>query len=93
MHVYDTMDTGPMQTRAPTASDHDDSTSNTQQVQSDEEEPEDVRKLEEINIRRESQPFELKVDVNALKNEILVDGMQVCAIIWKKFKSISLSLI
>jgi len=72
--VYDTMDT-----QTQTASDHDDSTNNSQPTQSDEEEPEDVGELEEINIHRESQPLELKVDVNALKNEILVDGMQV----WK----------
>ena len=51
----------------------DDSTNSSQLPQSDEE-GEDVGELEGGNIRRESQP---RIDANVLKNEILVDGMQV----------------
>jgi len=60
----------------------DDSTnssqSTSQSTHSDEEAEDDAGELpEEIDTLRESQPLELKIDVNALKNEILVDGMQV----------------
>ena len=56
-----------------------DSTNSLQPTRQSEEawEGEDVGELEGGNIGRESQPVEPKIDVNVLKNEILVDGMQV----------------
>ena len=68
------MATTPTQTQADGRA--DDSTNSSQLPQSDEE-GEDVGELEGGNIRRESQPIESKIDANVLKNEILVDGMQV----------------
>ena len=77
------MDTSPAQTQAGSVNGSANNLINssqprpTSQPVAQSEEREDVGELEEGNIRQESQPFEAKIDVNVLKNEILVDGMQV----------------
>ena len=74
------MDTAPtLQTQADSnyAGCAGDSTNSLQPTRQSDEEGEDVGELEGGNIGRESQPVEPKIDVNVLKNEILVDGMQV----------------
>ncbi|XP_065891015.1 transient receptor potential cation channel subfamily A member 1-like [Dysidea avara] len=76
------MDTAPtLQTQADSnyAGCAGDSTNSLQPTRQSDEEGEDVGELEGGNIGRESQPVEPKIDVNVLKNEILVDGMQAAA--------------